>query len=129
MKNLLLIFTLLVSTLMFSTPSYGEWTKLFKTVNGNIFYVDFERIRKHDGYIYYWLLQDYLKPTKFGDLSATFYQQGDCKLFRNKILTDSYYKNPMGAGTSSTSNKPEKNWTYPSPNSLNEIILKSVCGQ
>jgi hypothetical protein len=130
MKKLLLIFTLLFSALMFSTPSHAEWTKVSSTGNGaHTFYVDFERIRKHDGYIYYWLLTDYLKPNKFGDLSAKVYKQGDCKLFRNKILTDSYYKNPMGVGTSSTSNEPEKNWTYPSPNSVSEYVLKAVCNQ
>ena len=69
MKKLLLIFTLLFSTLMFSTPSYGEWTKVGANVRGTNFYVDFDRIRKHDGYVYFWTLNDYLKPTKRGTLS------------------------------------------------------------
>jgi hypothetical protein len=65
MKKLLLIFTLLFSTLMFSTPSYGEWTKVTSSGNGaNTTYVDFERIRKHGGYVYWWDLLDRLKPTK-----------------------------------------------------------------
>ena len=34
------------------------------------FYVDFERIRKHDGYVYFWRIRDDLKPDKWGDLSA-----------------------------------------------------------
>ena len=69
MKKLFLIFTLLFSTLMFSTPSYAEWTKVGSNVEGDVFYVDFDRIRKHEGYVYFWELIDYLKPTKFGDLS------------------------------------------------------------
>ena len=99
-----------------------------ESVNGNTFYVDFERIRKHDGYVYWWGLSDYFKPTKYGRLSAKIYKQGDCKLFRVKGLSYSFHKEPMGGGTPSTfSNKPEKNWNYPSPNSSSEEILKSVC--
>ena len=83
MKKLLLIFTLLFSTLMFSTPSYGEWTKVSSTLNGaHTFYVDFDSIRKHGGYVYFWRLSDFLKPNKYGTLSDKSYNQGDCKLFR-----------------------------------------------
>jgi hypothetical protein len=49
---------------MFSTPSYGEWTMLGRNVSRSTFYIDFERIRKHDGYVYWWDLTDRLKPSK-----------------------------------------------------------------
>ena len=55
MKKLTLIFTLLVSTVMFSSPSYAEWTKVGELVsNGSTFYVDFERIKNVDGFVYWW---------------------------------------------------------------------------
>ena len=128
MKKLILI--LLFSTVMFSSSSYAEWTKVGKNMDGNTFYVDYERIRKHDGYVYFWQLSDYLKPTSTGRLSAKTYHQGDCKLFRFKYLSDSYYIEPMGEGTPSTSsNKPDTEWTYPSPNSVAEIVLQSVCNR
>ena len=92
-------------------------------------YVDFERIRKHDGYVYYWELIDWFKPTKGGDLSSIGYIQGDCKLFRYKYLSDSYYIQPMGRGTGEVDNNPDKEWRYPSPNSTDEVILKSVCSR
>jgi len=99
MKNLLLIFTLLFSTLMFSTPSHAEWTKVSSTGNGaHTFYVDFERIRKHDGYVYFWRLRDSLKLDPFGDFSSKHYYQGDCKLFRHKMLSSSFHKKHMGNG-------------------------------
>ena len=129
MKTLLTIFTL-VFTVMFSSPSYSEWTKVGKNVIGNTYYVDFERIRKHDGYVYWWGLSDYLKPKKFGTFSGKNYNQGDCKLFRYKYLSDTYYNQPMGKGDETGgSNKPDKEWIYPSPNSVNEEILKSVCSR
>ena len=127
MKKLLLIFTLLFSTLMFSTPSYAEWTKVSTNVDGDTFYVDFERIRKVDGYVFYWSLTDYLKPDDDGDLSAKTYKQGDCKLFRFKVLSWSFHKEPMGGGNGKTDNTPEKEWYYPPPDSSLETVLKSVC--
>jgi len=99
-----------------------------KNAMGDTFYVDFDRIRKHDGYVYYWVLTDYLKPTH-GDLSGTVYQQGDCKLFRYKVLSASFYKQPMGRGSGDVSEPSKKfqGWRYPSPNKVDESILKSVC--
>ena len=129
MKNLLLIFTLLFSSVFFSSPSFAGWTEVGKNVDGTTFYVDFERIRKHDGFVYYWVLQDYLKPLKTGTLSFKMYNQGDCKLFRYKILSFSYHKEPMGGGTAEVDNVPDKEWTYPSPNSPSKVILKKVCSR
>ena len=129
MKTLLTIFTL-VFTVMFSSPSYADWTKVTTSTDGDTFYVDFERIRKHGGYVYFWRLSDYLKPNKWGNLSAKMYKQGDCKLFRYKYLSFSYYKEPMGRGTLSTSSNPENpKWKYPPPNSSIEKILKKVCSR
>jgi hypothetical protein len=129
MKTLLLITTLIFSTLMFSSPSYAKWEKVTEGVNGVTFYVDFGRIRKHDGYVYFWRLSDYLKPNKYGDLSDKSYNQGDCKLFRYKELSASFHKEPMGEGSPSSSNKPQKEWKYPPPNWVTENILKKVCSR
>ena len=101
-------------------------------VKGNTFYVDFERIRKVDGYVYYWDLSDYLKPIKYGILSAKVYRKVDCKLFRFKDLIFSFHKEPMGRGSqeSDYDNSPRTpEWRYPSPNSSGESILKSVCSR
>ena len=129
MKTLLTIFTL-VFTVMFSSTSFAGWTKLGQ-VSRFTFYVDFERIRKHDGYVYWWDLTDYLKPSQEGNLSNKMYQQGDCKLFRYKYLSSSFHKEPMGGGTGENGLIPEsyKDWKYPSPNSSMETILKSVCSR
>ena len=131
MKKLTILFILLVSTVIFSSPSYAGWTRVSSSGGGaNTFYVDFDRIRKVDGYVYYWYMTDHLQPTKYGDLSSKTYHQGDCKLFRYKILGDSYYTQPMGQGIPSTSsNKPDKEWSHPPPNSSIEAMLKSVCSR
>ena len=127
MKSLLTILTL-VFTVMFSSTSFAEWTKVSENVLGDTVYVDFERIRKVDGYVYIWELIDYLKPDKYGDLSVKLYIQGDCKLFRYKNLSFSYHKEPMGGGTGDV-NTQKQDWTYPPPNSVSETLLKSVCSR
>ena len=131
MKKLLLTFTILFSTLMISTPSYGEWTEVSENKSGDTFYVDFERIRKHDGYVYYWKLADFLKPLVGGYLSMKMYYQGDCKVFRQKSLSYSFHKEPMGGGTGENLPIPEthKGWKYPPPTSADEVVLKQVCSK
>ena len=129
MKTLLAI-SILVFTVMFSSTSWGGWTKVSENISGTNYYVDFERIRKHGGYVYWWELMDQLKPNKWGSLSSITYSQGDCRLFRLKILSDTFYKGQMGKGDANGgSNKPDKDWRYPAPNSTSEIIQKSVCSR
>ena len=130
MKTLLTIFTL-VFTVMFSSTSFSGWTKVSEDFDGgSTFYVDFERIRKVGGYVYYWQMTDYLKP-KNGYFSSKFYIQGDCKLFRMKDVSALFYKEPMGKGPGLDVEIQGKygNWKYPPPNTAGEEILKLVCGQ
>ena len=96
---------------------------------GDTFYVGYDRIRKHDGYVYWWGLLDYLKPDKWGDLSSKTYHQGDCKLFRIKYLSFSYHKEPMGRGIGEISSPKNQEWQYPPPHSVIETILKSICSR
>jgi len=44
------LLTVLVLSLL-STPVFADWTKVSENVDGDTFYVDFERIRKHGGYL------------------------------------------------------------------------------
>ena len=127
MKKLILI--LLFSTVMFSSSSYAGWTVLGKTADGDTFYVDYERIRKHDGYVYWWELNDYLKPTKYGDLSGKTYRQGDCKLFRYKSLSYVHHNQPMGRDTGDSNSPKNPEWKYLPPNTIWETILKAVCSR
>ena len=104
MKKLLLIFTLLFSTLMFSTPSYGEWKKVpLPSEDGSTHYVDFDGIRKHGGYIYWWELRDNLKIGKGQRIySMKTYNQGDCGLFRFMILVYGFWLLVLVVGFGST---------------------------
>lgn len=112
---------------MLSSPSYAEWTKVNKDADGNTNYIDFEGLRKIDGYVYWWILSDILHPTLQGHLSSRTYNQGDCKLFRVKYLSWAFHTEPMGGGASSSGGPINPEWNYPPPNSAMESMLKAVC--
>jgi len=126
MKTLLTIFTL-VFTLMFSSTSFAEWTKVGESELGNIMYVDFERIRNQDGFVYFWSLTDLLEPNAMGDFSSSRYARGDCKLFRMKILSYVFHQQPMGRDVGDTQNRSNREWIYPRPDTLNERALTRGC--
>ncbi len=130
MKKLITTLTLL---LMFSSPSYAEWERVTKNTDGDTFYVDFDRIRKVDGFVYYWVLHDYLKPESNGNFSGKGYYQADCKLFGFKILSFSFHTQPMGNGKPRASlpykSKESKKWINPPPNSGSETLLNAVCNR
>ncbi|MDA8887859.1 hypothetical protein N9I25_01985 [Hellea sp.] len=128
-RKITLGITLFFSTLMFASPAYADWEEIIKS-EGGTFYVDFDRIRKGgDGYVYYWDLTDYLKPSPSGILSSKVYNQGDCEVFRSKTLNVSFHKQPMGEGSGETYSPPNPEWEYPPPNTIGEIKLKIVCSR
>jgi hypothetical protein len=118
---------LVVFTMLLPVSSFAEWTKVDNNVSGDTYYVDFDRIRKHDNYVYYWILADYLKPNEFGQLSGKAYWQGDCKLFRYKQLSWSFHKDKMGGGSGDSETPENPKWEYARPASLAGFMLKLVC--
>jgi hypothetical protein len=126
MNKLTLILTLFFST-MFASPAYADWEAVALDEDGRTFYVDFDRIRTNGGYVYYWELQDYSKLYSKAKMSFENYFQGDCEMFRLKWLTSIIYKQPMGEGSGETYSVPDNEWTYLSPNSSQETVLKQVC--
>ena len=107
------------------------WHWVAEDTNGNNYYLDLDRIKKHDGYIYFWQLENYLKPSGDGlHLSALYYHQGDCKLFRDKGLSVSLYKVPMGEGTpdKTMTALPNINWKGPyPPDTIGQEMITFVC--
>ena len=116
----------LVFTVLFSSTSFADWTEVSIGMNGNAYYVDFERIKKHDGYVYYWSLTDFLAPIE-GYKSSQSYQQLDCNLFRVMVLQLLSHTEYMGRGKTKVHNLPVQDWRYPPPNSHFERTVQAVC--
>ena len=123
MKYLLIIFTL-----VFSPTSFADWTKVSEG-GGGVNYVDLERIRKDDGFVYFWQMVDFLKKNEYGDLSVKIFTKGDCKLFRYQNLKFYFHKRPMARGDDEVEDSADLSWQYAPPNSNIENILTAVCSQ
>jgi hypothetical protein len=127
MKRILApILLALTFSVMFSSTSYAEWEATSRSAKGTS-YVNVEKIQTKGKYVYFWVLSDSLKPIK-GSFSHKTKIKGDCKTLRMKRLKAFFYKNSMGRGILlGTLNKPQKNWTRPSGNSMDALNLKLVC--
>tara|TARA_B100000787_G_scaffold78884_1_gene58061 strand:+ start:28 stop:396 length:369 start_codon:yes stop_codon:yes gene_type:complete len=118
MKKLLaLLFSILVSF-----NSYGEWKEY--SIGG---YVETSSIKLHNDYVYYWRMDDYGEPDKWGDMSSQAYSQGDCNLNRIKTLSYVFYKEGMGQGLSEQEESVVKDWKYPAPGTYSSQALNYVC--
>jgi len=126
MKRKILILTMFCHMFFFPSASLGEWKYLSTSIANDVFYVDYDRIRFNNGNVYFWVLNDYQKPLSTGHKSSKSYMMGDCKMYRVKGLTSTFYMGQMGKGDFITSNN-ERNWIYPIPNSIDDAILKFVC--
>ena len=112
-----------------NTSSDGKWYMIVTNNSGNTFYVDFDSIKKADGFVYFWMLKDLVKPTSRGIFSNTQYMESDCKLFRYKILSFSYYTEQMGLGTPTHTSNRDTEWRYATPEAADQLILNAVCNR
>jgi hypothetical protein len=128
MKNLLLLSTLTLS-LCFSAGSWAEWTEVDMTglEITNTIYVDFDGIRKGNGFIYYWKITDYLEPGSDGVFSDKTYAKVDCEILRESDLSYSTYKLPMAEGTAEGTYDNRLVFHSARPNSPRGRILEAVC--
>ena len=89
--------------------------------------MDFASV-KINGNVFNWELVDYLKPDKFGDFSAKLFYESDCNIpQKRRLLSDLYYTQAMGEGSTSTSSNKPSDWSYMVPDSIDQTILNSVC--
>ena len=128
MKRILApILITLTFSVMLPSISFSGWIEVLEDGIGNTYYVDFEKIRKAEGYIYVWFLLDRDKPNHVGYFSTQIFRQIDCKLSRFKVLRYSFHEATMGRGKGRILTAKQPDWDYPPPNSSGALILKSVC--
>jgi len=122
MKKLLPLLFLV----MLSLSSYGEWTKLIEDGDGDSYYIDFDTIQEKNGYVYWWQMTNYLKPSKGNKIVKTL-NKGDCELTRSKGVSYIFYKPPMIAGEKDIYNPPNPEWDYLAPGSVAKKLLGVSC--
>ena len=127
MRKINLAIIIFIFTAIWSSKSFGEWEYVTKSVSGTVTYIDYSSVKKHGGHVYFWVLEDLIKPDQYGDLSYINYFQGDCALYRFKHLSGSYYKQAMGKGTVKNLSDQTPEWQYVPPGSVIQIYFKLVC--
>jgi hypothetical protein len=122
MKKLLL----LICSLSLSFNAYGEWGEIGKTPMGDTIYINYDSIKKTNGYIYWWLMLDFAKPSGTGQKSVQVFSQGDCNISRVKSLRTVFYFEPYGKGAFELDDF-VSDWYYPTPRSIDGQTLHKVC--
>ena len=134
MKKLLL----LLFSLMLSFNSYGEWTKTSEDDDGDAYYIDFQTVKKLDnGNVVFWVMVDSAKGVEGAldnelYMSSKMFWQGDCDLFRFKVLSITQYEKPMGRGDSESYDgylelMGMDAWNYLPPDSIGYMNLNEIC--
>jgi hypothetical protein len=127
MKKILIpLFSLIISF-----NAYGKWEVVASanTVDNNksTYYMDFDNI-KVNGNVYFWEIEDQLKPDRFGDLSNKALFEVDCNVpQRSRMLSVFYYTQPMAEGSISDQNNKPYDWKYTTPGSVGEAKANIAC--
>ena len=119
---------------MLSFNSYGEWTEVGTNSDDDSFYIDLEKIKINDGYVYWWDLstssegyESELELWEGEAFSFISYVQGDCQINRAKELTSNVYLEPMGEEYVYTYTDPDPQWDYFPPNSIGDELFDISC--
>jgi hypothetical protein len=120
-KLLVLLFSL-----MLSLSSYGAWTKLIEDGDGDSYYIDFDTIEEKNGYVYWWQMRDYLKPSKGNKIVKTL-TKGDCGISRSSGVSYIFYKPPMIGGEKDLYNPIKPEWDYLVSGSVAKKLLDVSC--
>jgi hypothetical protein len=112
-------------SLLFPSVGWGGWQHVT-----DVYYVDFDRIRVHNRYVYFYQMtpeSGSLSSIDFNYLSKTAYIKLDCINLRYKIMEYGFYSGQMTIGETFVYNMPDKPWTPATPNSHGELVFVTVC--
>ena len=122
-----ILFSILI---LFSINGFAfNWKKVIEITNGNSYYVDVDKIKKHNGLVYYWELVDILEPLKLGGGSANSSinkYKVNCVEEKQTWLNVTAYSQSMGRGRIIVEETPNK-ILYPKPKEVGYTVMKFVC--
>ena len=134
MKKFLVI--VIMSLLLFSNVN-AEWS-LFSNPKGKglSFYIDIQSLKKRDGFVYVWTLQDYEKPyirpnAPQGTLkkiySVKMYDKLDCTTNGISTIQYIYYSDNMGKGKFEPFQWDKEKWKYHPSGTVMGDFTKVIC--
>ena len=125
----LLIYTFLFLSFFLSVNSYAEWIKMSTNVDGTSLYLDKRTVKIVGDIRFFLYMQDYAKPTQYGDLSSRSYAELNCNNMMSRDLIKDYFSLPLAEGEPTEGSGAIKNpeWRYFKPNSTGGILRIKVC--
>ena len=119
----------LILNIFFTLNCFADfnWKKIGSNINGNVFYVDKSSLKRVGNKVFYFVMNDYAKPSKYGDLSSKVYMEVNCINLDYRYLKDFYYLEPMGNGEPSTIFDEVGKWEITIKGSIGESIRKFAC--
>ena len=118
---------LLTTLLLFSINGFAfNWKKVVESKSGDIYHVDVDSIKKHNGLVYYWMLVDYLEPIHSVANSIISKWKVDCVEEKETFMNSTWYSQSMGKGKIIYEDTPNK-IEYPNPNTVDYIVMKFAC--
>ena len=122
----LLILQIYIFLFALSSVCRADWKKITDAENVKI-YLNFKEIRKSDGIIYFWQLNDYSEPLRKKISSIKIYIKVDCKKNKFNPLIFSYHFEQMGLGKPEIKKNKKTKWILPKSKSKQKSILKAAC--
>ena len=102
------------------------WTEVTKSDISKT-YINFDRIRKANGNIYYWQLVNRFEPSSNGARSYLVHVKVDCELLRTMTLSFAWYRMQDNIGDAAGRQAPEPEWKYAAPYTNAETNSLAVC--
>lgn len=124
-----IIFILAIALSVTNSYAAADWYRLTKTVD-TIGYVDLNSIRQVNGNVRVWVMFDFFQPqpnVRFTANSYLDYIEYDCKEERSKSLKQVMYSGNQGNGTAEEINVSNAQWSYITPSTASEKIMRFVC--
>ena len=126
-KIMKILFIILV--LLFSSSVFAEWTKIVTSEKGNSLYIDKPTLKIVGDIRFFLYMQNYAKPTTYGDLSSRSYAELNCNSMMSRDLIKDYFSLPLADGSTTEGsgeiNSPQ--WVYYAPDTIEGILHKEVC--
>ena len=128
MKKIFIIFVTYLLSTTISSAALSQWTKVVESQDGYVSYIDFNKLKIVNDFVYFWELEDFPYPHKDGTMSLKTYHQVDCSLNAVKYHKYASYNLSMGEGNPiDIWSRTEKKWKTPKNGSVLFIRILKVC--
>lgn len=127
MKTQLLAWSFAILAL-YTPHLFAEWEAVAAAADNSLInYIDRTTIRKNNGFVYYWVLTDFLEPED-GYFSTKNYFKGICSTKMITLQSTQYFSLEMARGEPAKVNNYEGDaWSNIDPNTIGDFTLNAVC--